>query len=65
MSKDRQDNGREKSESGTDRAINSDQGGRGRKNIDFGEGPDRSVVFDTLKPPPRPGRSDRNGDSDG
>lgn len=61
MSKDRRDNGREKSESGTDSAVNSDQGRR--RSIDYSESPDRNVVFDTLKPPPRPGRSDRNGDS--
>lgn len=57
MSNDRKGNDREKSESGRDRAINSDQSGR------RGTGQDRNVVFDTLKPPPRPGRSDRNGDS--
>ncbi|WP_448680559.1 hypothetical protein [Pseudomonas nicosulfuronedens] len=62
MSNDRRDKGREKSESGKDRSINQEQG-RGRRSIDYSESPDRNVVFDTIKPPPRPGRSDRNGDS--
>lgn len=60
MSKDQRDKGREKSESGTDRAINQE---RGRKSIDYSESSDRNVVFDTLKPPPRPNGGSGNGGS--
>lgn len=62
MSKDQRDKGREKSESGTDRAINQERG-RSRKSIDYSESSDRNVVFDTLKPPPRPDGGSGNGGS--
>lgn len=61
MSKDDKDKSREKNESGRDRATNSEE--RGKQSIDYSEGPGRNVVYDSLKPPPRPDGGNGNGGS--
>ncbi len=61
MSKDDKDKRREKSESGRERATNSED--HRRKSNDYGEGPGRNVVYDSLKPPPRPDGGNGNGGS--
>jgi len=64
MSNNSRDNGREKSDSGSDRSINHDQGRSRDSDLTYSEERHKDhYVVDTLKPPPRPGRSNSDGDS--